>query len=281
MASSSTGRVTIDYRFAPAPHELILDPHVSPPAFRLWCVLAYMDWKHEPPSLPTMQGYMQQAGGEIPTRRSIYRWLSELETRGWLEWVRAPGKAGINDRLTLKTRAQVVTPESQLRKPVTPESQPVIVGSQVVTLRSQVDYFHALLEPQDSPLQNRSDHDQNHDDGDDGGRTLAFLIDHGVGAAKEFTHLPYEQMVCDFENRIAAGQTVPIIVRAWRRNPPTKDYHYEQRRPIRRNDAPDRPARSASRARGSHNPSGGAELRDPGWMEREIAAAEARARSEV
>jgi len=233
MAPASTGRVTIDYRFAPAPHELILDRHVSPPAFRLWCVLAYMDWKHEPPSLPTMQDYMQQIDGPIPTRRSIYRWLGELETRGWLDWVRAPGKAGINDRLTLKTRAQVVTPGSQVRKPVTPESQPVIVGSQVVTLRSQVDYFQALLEPQEKALQNRSDHDQTHDGDGDGGRTLVFLESEGIGAAKEFTHLPYEQMRLDYDNRIAAGQTIPIIVKAWRRTPPTKDYYYGQPQPAR------------------------------------------------
>jgi hypothetical protein len=158
MASPSTGRVTIDYRFVPAPHELILDPHISPPALRLWCVLAYLDWTHEPPSLPILQSHMQQADGSPPTRRSIYRWLSDLESRGWLDWTRAPGKAGINDRITLKTRAQPVTIGSQVRKPVTPESQPVIVGSQVVTLRSQVDYFQALLEPQDLPPQIYSDH---------------------------------------------------------------------------------------------------------------------------
>jgi len=227
-AQPPTGRVTIDYRFAPAPHELILDRHVSPPAFRLWCVLAYMDWQHERPSLPILQGHMQQTDGAEPTKRSIYRWLGELETRGWLDWTRTPGKAGINDRITLKTRAQPVTPESQLRQPVTPESQPVIVGSQVVTLRSQVGYFQALLEPVNDPLQNRSDHDQIMIDDDDGRRTLAFLIDQGVGAAKEFTHLSYEAMKLDFENRIAAGQTIPIIVKAWRRNPPTKDYHYER-----------------------------------------------------
>ena len=272
MASPSTGRVTIDYRFAPAPHELILDPHVSPPAFRLWCVLAYMDWHHEPPSLPILQGHMRQIDGPEPTSRSIYRWLGQLETRGWIEWIRAPGKAGINDRITLKTRVQPVTPESQLRKPVTPESQPVIVGSQVVTLRSQVDYFQSLLEPQESPLQNRSDHDQIMIDDDDGNRSLAFLTDQGIGAAKEFTHLPYEPMRLDYENRIAAGQTIPIIVKAWRRNPPTKDYHYGQQRPVQPIISPDNPRRSA--AKGIHNGTGGSNLKDPGWRQRLIEQAE-------
>lgn len=77
----------------------------------------------------------------------------------------------------------------------------------------------------------------NHDDGDDG-RTLAFLIDTGIGAAREFTHLPYDSMRLDYQNRVDAGQTIPIIVKAWRRNPPTKDYHYEQPRSIGKPDAP-------------------------------------------
>jgi hypothetical protein len=119
-----------------------------------------------------------------------------------------------------------------------------------------------------------------HDDGGVG-RALAFLESEGIGAAKEFATLPYESMVLDYRNRIAAGQSAAIIVKAWRSKPPTKDYHYEQPRPVERNDAPDRPGRPPSRPRGSHNGTGGAELRDPGWMEREIAAAEARARSDV
>lgn len=153
----ATGRVTLDYRYIGAPHDLITDQRICPPAFRLWCVLAYMDWTHEKPSLPILQGYMQQSDSEPPTRRSLYRWLGELEARGWLEWIRAPGKAGINDRLALKTRREPVTPGSQDRQPVTPESQPVIVGSQVVTLRSQVDYFQALSEPLENTTQILSD----------------------------------------------------------------------------------------------------------------------------
>jgi hypothetical protein len=238
--AKTTGRIAIDYRFAPAPHELILDPHISPPAFRLWCVLAYMDWTHEPPSLPLLQGYMQQANGDPPTRRSIYRWLGELETRGWIEWIRAPGKAGINDRVTVKTRANVVTSGSQLGKPVTPESQPVIVGSQVVTLGSQVDYFQALSEPPEKTTQNRSDHDQIMIGDDRDRRTLEFLENEGIGAAKEFACLPYDPMRLDYQNRIAAGQSIATIVKAWRRKPPTETYHYERSRPIQPNDAPDR-----------------------------------------
>ena len=274
--AKTTGRIAIDYRFAPAPHDLILDPHVSPPAFRLWCVLAYMDWTREPPSLPTLQGHMQQIDGPAPTRRSIYRWMSELETRGWLEWIRAPGKAGINDRITVKTRAQVVTSGSQLRQPVTPEAQPVIVGSQVVTLVSQVDYFQALSERPEHATQNRSDHDQNLIDGDGDGRTLKFLENEGIGAAKEFAHLPYDQTVLDYQNRVAAGQSTALIVTAWRSNPPTKDYYYE--RPLRRSDPPPantrRSAVAARAPKGSHAPTGGAEIRDPGWMDRLIAKAE-------
>ena len=75
----------------------------------------------------------------------------------------------------------------------------------------------------------------NHDgDDDDGNRTLAFLLDQGIGAAKEFTHLPYEAMKCDYENRVAAGQSAAIIVKAWRSNPPVKGQPYERPTPTDR-----------------------------------------------
>ena len=70
---------------------------------------------------------------------------------------------------------------------------------------------------------------KNHD-GDDG-RTLVFLESEGFGAAREFAHLPYEQTCLDYHNRRAEGQDIPIIVTAWRRKPPTKDYHYERPQP--------------------------------------------------
>lgn len=233
--AKTTGRIAIDYRFVPAPHELILDPHVSPPAFRLWCVLAYMDWTREPPSVPILQSYMQQEGGEPPTRRSIYRWFGELESRGWLEWIRTPGKAGINDRVTVKTHGQAVTSESQLQQPVILMSQPATLGSQVVTLGSQVDYFHALSEPPEKTTQKI----QTHETHDDDGRTLAFLESEAIGAAQEFAHLPYESMRRDYQNRRDEGQDKAVIVKAWRRKPPTKDYCYERPRSVPSNNQHD------------------------------------------
>src|SRR6185369_12025767 len=69
-------------------------------------------------------------------------------------------------------------------------------------------------------------------DDDDDGRTLAFLIDMGIGAAQEFAHIPFEQTKQDYYNRKADNnQSNAMIVKAWRRNPPTKDYHYERPEP--------------------------------------------------
>ena len=80
------------------------------------------------------------------------------------------------------------------------------------------------------PIRHDPNHD--HDDGDDA-RTLAFLIDMGFGAAQEFAHLPFEQTKQDYYNRKADNnQSNAMIVKAWRRNPPTKDYHYEQSRSV-------------------------------------------------
>lgn len=111
-----------------------------------------------------------------------------------------------------------------------------------------------------------------HGGGDGDRRTLGFLIDVGIGAASEFAHFPFEPTKQDYSNRRADNQTNAIIVKAWRNNPPTKDYHYEQQRPLQSDVSPDRPRRSA--ARGTHNGTGGSDLKDPGWRERLIAQAE-------
>jgi hypothetical protein len=79
---------------------------------------------------------------------------------------------------------------------------------------------------------------KNHVGDDGGGRTLAFLIDQGIGSADEFAHLPYESMIADYEARAADKQTKAMIVKAWRSRPPTETYHYERRSP-----SENRPAR--------------------------------------
>jgi len=226
--------VTVDRLFAPAPHGLINDPLISYAAFRLWCVLHRLAWIREPPEMDRLCDEMRQ-GNRTPDRRSVYRWLSELETRGWLSWQRTPGKLSVNRFLVLSERQPVIL-RSQVAEPVIVGSQPVTLESQPVTLRSQVPAIHPHPEPTKKTTQISEDHEI--DDGD--GRTLAFLESEGIGAAKEFAHLPYESMCLDFQNRIAAGQAIPIIVKAWRVKPPTKDYHYERpERPVRP-DAPDR-----------------------------------------
>lgn len=153
-------RITNDSLFAPAPHELITDPNVSPPAFRLWCILHKRAWMREPPDVPELAKDMAQAGQAPPTRRSIYRWLGELESAGWLGWAKCPGKAGQNDRFELfTTRRQPVTAESQLGQPVTLGSQPVIVESQVVTIGSQVGPIYPLPERVNLATQNHEIHE--------------------------------------------------------------------------------------------------------------------------
>ncbi|HWP87856.1 MAG TPA: hypothetical protein VNM70_08260, partial [Burkholderiales bacterium] len=77
------------------------------------------------------------------------------------------------------------------------------------------------------------------------------------------------QMVKDFNNRIAAGQSIPLIVKAWRNNPPTLEYHYE-RRSSPSDHAPNQPRRPKYSQFGS----GQSDVKDPGWMAREIAKAE-------
>lgn len=82
----------------------------------------------------------------------------------------------------------------------------------------------------------------------------------------------------DPSNPQTMGGAIELLLDA----PPEEGKPYErQPRPIQPDHAPDQPRRSQSRARGTHNGTGGAEIRDPGWMERAIAEAEARARSDV
>jgi hypothetical protein len=227
--------VTADRLFAPAPHGLINDPLISHAAFRLWCVLHRLAWLREEPTIGRMAEEMTQ-DDRTPDRRSVYRWLGELEGGGWLDWTRTPGKASVNrfvvrsERKSVTPESQPVTPESQ---PVTPESQPVTPESQPVTLRSQVPPICPLPEQAKRGPKNR----ENHEIDDGGGRTLAFLIDQGVGSAREFQHIPYDAVAPDYLARVAAGQTNAMIVNAWRRKPPEIGCPYE--RPASNGHAPD------------------------------------------
>lgn len=105
----SAPRISGDERFVPASHVLVTDRQVSHPAFRLWCVLHRLWFLHEPPVMELLQELMgtyaevkeesdepapRGKGRNCPkvwqpaTRRSIERWLCELEAAGWLLWAR-------------------------------------------------------------------------------------------------------------------------------------------------------------------------------------------------
>ena len=76
---------------------------------------------------------------------------------------------------------------------------------------------------------------------DDDGRTLAFLIDQGIGAAPDFAHVPYAIIKADYDARIVDGQSKPAIVRAWRKKEPTAETIFNTKRPNDR--APLQPTR--------------------------------------
>lgn len=111
----SPPRVSGDELFVPASHVLITDRQVSHPAFRLWCVLHRLWFLHEPPVMELLQELMgtsitdkatQAATWQPATRRSIERWLTELEQAGWLVWAR---RGETTRRYHLRTSARSAT----------------------------------------------------------------------------------------------------------------------------------------------------------------------------
>jgi hypothetical protein len=289
-AAKPTDRITLDYAFAAPPTAMIIDSRLSPPAFRLWCVLYMLAWTREDPATEALQVHMRQ-GDILPTRRSIYRWLAELEACGWLDWQRAPGKAGANDRFTLLTRpvtlrsqeqpaaqpviveSQVIKPVivgSQVAKPVTPESQPVIVESQVVS-------FSALSEqPKDTP----KIHENHGSSSSSGARAILRKCGIYNGTIRQVLALGIDEdtLIASVEALHRAGWGAGAITNELRDNPPMKGHPYEQPQsglgsPAAQAGAARPAPRSPERARrsaGSHNPTGGAELHNPGWQQKEL-----------
>jgi hypothetical protein len=101
-------RVSGDERFVPASHVLVSDRRVSHAAFRLWCVLHRLWFLHEPPAMALLQELMgsfheKKQVWQPATRRSIERWLGELEVAGWLVWSR---REEASRRYHLRTSAQ-------------------------------------------------------------------------------------------------------------------------------------------------------------------------------
>ena len=113
--SPNSPRMSGDELFVPASHVLITDRQVSHPAFRLWCVLHRLWFLHEPPVMELLQELMgttitdkatQAETWQPATRRSIERWLTELEQAGWLVWVR---RGETMRRYHLRTSARSAT----------------------------------------------------------------------------------------------------------------------------------------------------------------------------
>jgi hypothetical protein len=268
-------RIEIDALFVPMPQALIADEAVSAAACRLWGMIFTFGWNGTPPELEAL------AAALGANWRSVYRWAQELHDAGWIDWDR---NKAIGERFTLRTSPHgdtIVTPDktrrgklSPLTKELSPRSKELIVVTKElsqVTISGLGD--PALMRQTDpDPYHDSHDKDQNHV-GVDVGRTLAFLVDEGVSAAEEFAHLPYESMRADYAARRTDGQTKAQIVKAWRLNPPTETYHYE--RPNGRPVQSESPKNQTSRpSTGQHGPTGGSDIRDPGWRDRLLDAAE-------
>lgn len=245
--------VTTDRLFAPAPHGLIADSEISYAAFRLWCVLHRLAWLREAPEIERLCAEMRQ-GDRVPDRRSVYRWLGELESSGWLDWERTPGKAHSN-RFTVRSERGPVTYESEDCKPVTLESQPVTLRSQVVTLVSQVPPVQPHPERMKNATQNHEEYRDHDGDGDRARarkndqppRHVAYLASAGMGAAAEFAHLDPEAAIADFDARRADGIPVGAITKQWRLSPPKPGAIYV-RRSLQSEPAPRRNGRSGQSA---------------------------------
>jgi len=264
-------RIEIDVLFAPVPQALVLDAHVSAQACRLWSVLYVFRWNDTPPDFDKLATALDT------TDRSVYRWLQELEATGWIAWNR---NASVPDRFTLRTTAgekeSDISVNSDHEKLIPRSNKLTRVSKQLTSGSEELTQvsISALLDGAAMPQTDTLSSDQKIQKIQNGvgvGATLTFLIDQGVNAAEEFAQLPYDSMRADYDARRADGQTNGSIVRAWRHNPPTKDYHYERsERPPTPYNGSGHP-RAEKRPPGSHNPTGGAEIHNPGWKEREIA----------
>lgn len=120
-------RIDLPQAWAPIAHALICDARVSDAAVRLYALLHRLGWEHVELSgiahLATLWPVAE--GTKPPTERSVYRWLSQLESAGWISFSRKPGQKGLGDRL--KIHPEPLTPESEPPmwngKPLTPESE--------------------------------------------------------------------------------------------------------------------------------------------------------------
>lgn len=75
----------LDYSFAPQPHALIADTRINHGAVRLWGLVHMLKWNRIDPEPATLAGVLDVS------ERSIYRWIEELENKGWMRWNRNEG----------------------------------------------------------------------------------------------------------------------------------------------------------------------------------------------
>lgn len=118
---------------------------------------------------------------------------------------------------------------------------------------------------------------ENHDDDGDRARARKVLRDAGIynGSIRQILALNIDPatLIASVQALAADGWGPGSIADELRDNPPPKGQPYERRteRPIQSDYEKDRPKRSAVAPRGKHAPTGGADVHDPGWQEREIA----------
>jgi hypothetical protein len=136
--------------FAPTPRKLINDPRVCAEAVRLWGVLDELAFEGIAPEIPILRARMiterrnkdAQIERRVPGQASIYRWLNELETGGWLHWER---NADLGDRFEILDGSpaseaklqlqQVRTLMRQMQRAVTMDDQRALLAemAQILT----------------------------------------------------------------------------------------------------------------------------------------------------
>jgi hypothetical protein len=278
-------RIEIDALFAPLPQDLILDARVSAPAARLWGVLYVFRWNGNDPDFPDLAAAM------ATSERSVYRWLQELEQRGWIDWDK---HASLQDRFTLRTAPGGVpidtcvkfgpddlTPRS---KELIPRSNDLIPGSKSLTQVSIFEGTSGVETPQTDPTQKIQNHEKIQKVGVGGGALAEALADRGLNPAsieKIIRHgYDPEAILQSLDNMLADGaargqdpdKVCGRFVVRLRLSPPEKGKPYG-RRSVQSSAAANQPGRHAAQSAAHRS-----DQIDPGWRDRLIAEAEQRAR---
>ena len=267
--------------FAPVPHTLLMDTSVSASAVRLYGVLHYMGWERLPVEIDTLAEKLKAVD------RSVYRWLYELERAGWIVYQRTPGQRGLGSKIRLLDRASPSAdpgpppPDDpdDLDDPLTPRSDDTRVSGTDTTIRGSdtrvsaadrgiiaadsgvrttpvLGLPNAVKNATQNPERIRKDHGG-------GGEarvtkkrertaTETWLVEQGMHptTARQFSDLPADIAQADFAARLGDGQSIGVIVAAWRQVQPAAGATYS---PARKKETPNaanqpqRPARTLGR----------------------------------